>query len=119
VTAALYHQKLARALDRMGSMFAVSDILERIADGRMQSFVEGESWMITQIFEFPRGRALDVFMMIGDLDDCLKLFDRALIYAKENGIGLVSGNARRGWRPYAEARGWRIKATSYLYEREP
>jgi len=34
-----YEQKLARVLDRMGSVYLVSDILTAISRGEMQSFV--------------------------------------------------------------------------------
>ena len=37
MTAALYHRKLARVLERMGSTYLVSDILSAIAEGKMQS----------------------------------------------------------------------------------
>jgi hypothetical protein len=41
VTAPIYHKKLERALDYQGGLYALTDILERISDGRMQSWVQG------------------------------------------------------------------------------
>ena len=56
MNAPLYHRKLQRALDIQGGLFALPDILERISDGRMQSWVHNNSWAITQISIYPRRR---------------------------------------------------------------
>ena len=45
-----YHRKLKRVLDRMGGLNTLHDILEAIAAGRMQSFMEGDSWAITRVW---------------------------------------------------------------------
>ena len=57
MTAHPYHAKLARCLDRHGRPLHVCDILERDRGGRMQSFAEDNSWVITQSFNFPRAGA--------------------------------------------------------------
>ena len=84
VTAHLYHQKLARGLDRMGGLYTLNDILTAIAEGRMQSFVEGNSWAITQVVSFPRAKVLEVFAAVGDLDDLRILHDRIIDFAAED-----------------------------------
>ena len=53
----------------MGGLYTLNDILTAIAEGRMQSFVEGNSWVITQVMSFPRAKVLEVFAAVGDLDD--------------------------------------------------
>jgi hypothetical protein len=118
MTAAPYHQKLARTLDRMGGLYAVSDILERIADGRMQSFVEGNSWAITQISVYPRGRTLDLLFTIGDIKDYRALNEKILAFAEKMDIGLVTTIGRRGWLPYARECGWKVKTSSYVYYKD-
>ena len=60
MNAAPYHVKFAKALARQGDLYTLQDILDRLADGRMQSFAENNSWMITQISNFPRRRVLEV-----------------------------------------------------------
>ena len=62
MTAHPYHRHLARALERMGAVYTVSDILAAIAEGRMQSFTDGDSWAITQVVDYPRARMLDVLV---------------------------------------------------------
>ncbi|HJY89163.1 MAG TPA: hypothetical protein VJ255_02755, partial [Candidatus Acidoferrum sp.] len=76
-----YHRKLERVLARMGGLYTLHDILSAIADGRMQSFAEGDSWAITRIMDHPRGRSLEIFAVVGGLDDLRVLHDRLVIYA--------------------------------------
>jgi hypothetical protein len=118
VTAHPFHRKLARALDRMGGSYSVSDILSAIGAGKLQSFTEGDSWAITKVVDFPRVRMLEIMVALGDLKACRKLHDRILNYARDNDIGLVQAYGRRGWINDAAARGWKVKTTSYLYQRE-
>jgi hypothetical protein len=118
VNAHPYHRRLARALDRMGGAYLVQDILAAIAAGRMQSFAEGDSWAVTQVVDYPRTRMLDILVALGDLEECRKLHDRVLQYARDNDIALVQAYGRRGWIDDAKSHGWRVKTTSYLYQRE-
>lgn len=113
-----YHRHLARALDRWGGVYTVSDILAAISEGKMQSFTEGDSWAITQVVQFPRARMLEILLVLGDLEACRKLHDRVLQYARDNDISLIQAYGRRGWINDAERRGWRVKTTSFLYQRE-
>lgn len=118
MTAHPYHKRLARALERMGGLYTVSDILGAIAAGRMQGFMEGDSWAVTQVIDFPRARMLEILVAVGDLTACRKLHDRIMNYARDNDIGIIQAYGRRGWIGDAERRGWKVRTTSYLYQRE-
>ena len=113
-----YHRKLARVLDRMGSLYTVQDILTEIANNRMQSFVEGDSWAITRIAVYPRAKVLEIFAVVGDLDELRTLHDRILIFASEIGAGVIQAYGRKGWLHDAQRRGWTIKAVNYVYQRD-
>lgn len=113
-----YHKRLGRLLARMGGIYTVSDILAAIAEGKMQSFAEGDSWAITHVIQFPRARMLEILVAIGDLDECRILHDRILQYARDNDISLIQAYGRRGWIADARSHGWKVRATSYLYQRE-
>lgn len=118
MNAPIYHHKLERALDRQGGLFTLTDILERVADGRMQSWVEGNSWAVTQISVFPRRRLLEIVAVVGDLGDCRILHDRLIGFAKEMGLDLIAAYGRLGWIRDAKRNGWKIKAQSYLYHKD-
>jgi hypothetical protein len=113
-----YIPRLARALDRMGGAYAVQDILTAIAEGRMQSFAENDSWAVTQVVDYPRTRMLDILVALGDLEECRKLHDKVLQYARDHDIGLVQAYGRRGWIGDAISHGWKVRTTSYLYQKE-
>ena len=117
MNATVYHRKLARVLDRMGGLYSVQDILTAIARGKMQSFVENNSWAITQIAVYPKAKVLEIVAVVGDLDDLRVLHDRVLEYATNMGIGVISAYGRKGWLPDAEKRGWTVKSRSFVYQR--
>jgi hypothetical protein len=118
MNAPLYHKRLERALDYQGGLYALPDILERVADGRMQSFVHNNSWIVTQISIFPRRRVLDIIGAVGDLGDCRILHGKILAFANEMNVDLVAAYGRRGWARDAERNGWKIKTISYLYHKD-
>ena len=118
MTAHPYHAKLARVLARMGGLYTPQDILAAIAANKMQSFVEGDSWVITQVGLFPRGKVLEVIAVVGGLDDLRVLHDRILDYARDIGASVIQAYGRKGWLPDAVKRGWKVKARSFVYQRE-
>ena len=118
MNAPFYHRKLERALDVQGGLFSLADILERIADGRMQSWVHANSWAITQISIYPQRRLLEIVAAIGDLRDCRILHGQILAFANEMNVDLVAAYGRRGWARDADRNGWKIKTTSYLYHKD-
>jgi hypothetical protein len=113
-----YHKKMSRVLDRMGGSYLLDDVLTAIHDGKMQSFVSNNSWLITQVLDHPRARELRIFAIVGDLADIDSLQDQIFVYANEVGAGLVSAFGRFGWTPHARKRGWRIKARNYVYVKD-
>jgi hypothetical protein len=113
-----YEQKLARVLDRMGAVYTLGDILERLDDGRMQSFSRGNSMLVTQINCYPRAKALDWIAAVGDLEDCKVIHDEAVAFANKHDISLIRAYGRRGWMPFARDRGWRTLTTNQVYVKE-
>ena len=114
-----YHRKLARVLDRMGSVYLVQDILAAIAENRMQSFCVGNSWAVTQVVDFPRARQLQLVAYVGDLKDVDALHQKIIDFADQANCGLLSTYGRPGWlREGSYARlGWKLKAKNFLYHR--
>jgi hypothetical protein len=115
---AVYHRKLARVLDRMGGVYLPQDILARIADGRMQSFAHRNSWLITEVNQFPRALAMDWIAAVGDLDDWRILHHDAIRFADRNNVSLIRAYGRRGWFPLIRDHGWRRLTVNQVYLRE-
>jgi len=118
MNAHLYHSRMARVLDRMGGLYLLSDILSAIDCGRMQGHVEGNSWVVTQINNFPRAKVLDVVAYVGDLKDGEALHARMLSFADRHNAGVLRATGRMGWIPNALAYGWRLKAKNFVYMKE-
>ena len=118
MNAPIYHKKLQRALDFQGGLYSLNDILERIANGTMQSWALNNSWAVTQISIYPRRRVLEIVAAVGDLRDCRLLHGKILAFASEMNVDLVAAYGRRGWARDADRNGWKIKSESYLYHRE-
>jgi hypothetical protein len=112
-----YEQKLARVLDAMGGLFTLNDILERVHDGRMQSFAVNNTVAFTEIQVFPRARKLHVVALVGDLADGEAMHAKILDYASSINAGLVSAYGRRGWLDLAREHGWRLIAKGNLYQK--
>lgn len=113
-----YHAKLSRVLDRMGGLYVLNDILTEVAQGRMQSFVEDDSWALTRVAQYPRAKVVEVLAVVGKLDKARVLHDRILVFAAEIGAGIVMAYGRSGWMPDAKKRGWKVKAKNYVYQKE-
>ena len=114
----IYHRKLARVLDRMGAVYTLGDILDRLADGRMQSFAHGNSMLVTQISPFPRAKALDFVAAVGDIEDWRPIHDDAVRFADSQDISLIRAYGRRGWMPFIRDHGWRTLTTNQVYVKE-
>jgi hypothetical protein len=114
----VYMRKLAKALDRGGSLYILQDILDAIAEGRMQSFVARDSWAITQVHAFPRAKALEIIAVVGDLGDGEALHDQVVAFAEDTGCGLIMAHGRLGWLKRAQAHGWKVLSKSMVFAKE-
>ena len=56
--------------------------------------------------------------MVGNVDELRLLHDRLLIFAAEIGASVIQAYVRKGWLADAQRRGWKIKARSFVYQRE-
>jgi hypothetical protein len=91
-------ERLARrALVRAGDLYSLEDIIVRLADGRMQQFVQGESWLVTQVVDYPRARVLEFFLVVGSGPDLVYLEDQAVYYAISIGATQIRAFGRPGW----------------------
>ena len=109
----LYRAKLANALDRAGNLYTVDDIFTAIAEDRMQSFAEGNTWAITEVNTFPQRKIVTIAYVIGDLRDARILHDRVLAFAESIGATMIRSFGRLGWAKDARKNGWRTAGQIY------
>lgn len=111
-------QKLNKALAVAGDTYTFEDILHEINEGHMQSFVEGESWVVTQIVDFPRKRYLEIVFAVGNLDELRVIYPLLEQFAGEIQADGLRAFGRPGWMRQFEIdkHGW--VETTRVYVRE-
>lgn len=107
-------QQLERGLREMGGTHSITDIINGVQSGTLQSFIEGETWAVTTIVETPKKRILEIWLVVGDMPDAEKLHDTVEAYARAHGCHMLRTIARKGWVKQARPRGWTNGHTVYL-----
>lgn len=108
-----FPKEMARMLDIHGGLYTVEDIFEHLQSGKMQSFAEGDTWVITQVNQFPRKKVLEVVFVIGDLETLHKISPRLDAYREEIGADFLMATGRLGWlRRHFE--GWKPLSVNYI-----
>lgn len=116
--AAVYRAKLAKALERAGNLYSLADLLERIADGRMQAHVSRETIAVTEISVYPKARTLTMILLVGDLDDGEDLHRQVLDFARKTECDAVVAQGRVGWARLAKSHGWKTVSTNMVFRKE-
>lgn len=77
------------------------DVFTLCLAGRMQLWTEGESAVVTEIVQFPRMKALTVFLASGKLEEVSVLMPQVEAFALKNGCTRLNGIlARKGWERF-------------------
>ena len=113
-----YHEKLEKALARAGGLYELSDLLERIADGRMQAHVSRETVAVTEISVYPKRRVLTIILLAGDLADGEDLHRQVLDFARRVEVGAIVTQGRDGWARLAKDHGWDIVSKNIIFRKE-
>jgi hypothetical protein len=116
--AVVYRMKLAKALERAGGLYELGDLLERIADGRMQAHVSRETIAVTEISVYPRRRVLTIILLAGDLSDGENLHEQVFAFARKVKCDAVVAQGRHGWARLAKSHGWKIVSQNMVFRKE-
>jgi hypothetical protein len=108
-------KKMERVLRRGGDLYTFDDIMQAIEEHRMQSFVNGNTWIITQIHAFPRRKVLEIAFVVGYIEEAVKALPRIYGFAKAVGATRVTGFGRDGWWEFAQP-GWKKLGAMYSKE---
>ena len=114
-----YLQQLQELLHDMGGTHSLEDIRALIENGEMQSFVEGDTWAVTSVLQFPQTTVLDIFFIVGELKDFGTLQKKIEIFARDLGVTFMRVYGRPGFeylidrRNWVEGKGWRAGPRVY------
>jgi len=100
-------------LEEYGGFYTVEDILQLIQEGKMQSFAKGDTWVVTQVNEFPRKKVLDIVFVVGDMEDLHELEPQLEAFKQEIGAEMMTSMGRMGWLRKA-FKGWEARSINFV-----
>jgi len=101
-----------KALKLGDNLFNLDDIQECLKNGKMQGHVEGDTWVITQVHEWPRRKSVNILYVVGSLGNALAIEDKLIDWAKSIDADLITTVAREGWGKFVTP-GWKKIGTLY------
>lgn len=102
-------------LKEQGGFYTMSDILDQIDAGAMQSFAKGDSWLVTRILDFPRRTAIEVVFAYGDLDDLKAMESEVEQFRSDVNADCLLASGRMGWKA-VKTDGWKYISSNYIKE---
>lgn len=105
-----------RALDVAGKTHGPEDVARAVNEGRMQAWTANDSLVVTEVLTYPKGRALNVFLAVGRLEDVMSLQPAIEKFGREHGCAVMRMEGRRGWRNVLPEYGWK-EDKKVIYER--
>ena len=94
------------ALARAGGTHTYEDVLQSISVGDMFFWPASKSCMVTEIVQYPRLRALHVFLAAGDLAEIKNMESSLISFAKSLKCSALSMSGRKGWTKALKELGW-------------
>jgi len=101
-----YRELLEMALARAGGTHTYEDVLELISVGDMFFWPASKSCMVTEIVQYPRKRALHVFLAAGDLAEIKDMESSLIAFAKSLKCSALSMSGRKGWTKALKDMDW-------------
>ena len=85
------------ALEYADGCFTIEDIRNRVASGQYQFWPGANSAVITEVIQYPRKRALHIFLAGGQMDELASMYPDVEAYARFRECTSVTLSGRRGW----------------------
>lgn len=101
-----YRELLEMALARAGGTHTYEDVLNLISIGEMFFWPASKSCLVTEIVQYPRLRALHVFLAAGDLTEIKDMESSLISFAKSLKCSAISMSGRKGWAKALKELGW-------------
>lgn len=105
-------RKLAKALELGGGVYTLDEILRSIHSGKMQGHVNGETWAVTEVQNFPRQKVVHILLVVGTLEEAIQLENEIITWAKSIGVTRLTAIGRDGWWK-VRTPGWGEVGTMY------
>ena len=104
------------ALRRSGDTHSEASVLREIYEHRAQFWCSPDSFVVTEIVDYPLKRVLRVALAGGELADILACFhDQVLAWGREQGCVEAEFNGRLGWHRCLPAR-WKRRSETCVFD---
>lgn len=93
-------EKIARfekALAQAGNTHTIGDVMQRIDERKAVCWTNGESIVITEVLAYPRLRACNFWLVVGNLHECVALQPAIDEWARGEGCSVATATGRMGW----------------------
>jgi hypothetical protein len=100
-------RRLQRALECGGPTHRLSDVIDRVKDSKAQFWEHQDAVIISEVNEFPLLKALNFWLISGDLQDVIALEPKVCAWGREQGCTIATATGRRGWGRVGHHLGWR------------
>lgn len=110
--------KIEEALWRGGATHSFADVVTRVGERRAQWWQSPDerAVIITELHDYPRLRAVNYWLVAGDLEQCAILVPKIEAWAIGEGCARAIGQGRGGFVRMAESLGARPVGVAFVKE---
>jgi len=106
-------RRFQRALDIAGGTHNTHDVMAAVQSGKMQSWQEGQSVVVTEVLGAPQTNICNVFLVAGNMEEIMSIQPRVVKFAKEMGCSKITMRGRPGWAKVLPEYGWHAPGVMY------
>jgi len=97
------------ALEYAGGTHTIEDIEAGLTSGQFTFWPGQRCAIVTELNVYPRFKALNIFLVGGDLQEILEMEPHICAWAKAHGCERVYQIGRPGWKRALEAHGYQVR----------
>lgn len=108
-------RRLERSLACAGPTHRVEDVVAAVRVGQAQWWGNDDAAIVTELLSYPLCRAVNFWLISGELKAALALEPEILAFARAEGCSLAIANGRKGWghRLAGGGTGWQLHSYNF------
>lgn len=107
-------RRFEKALHLAGRTHTVEDVLAKVREGRAQFWGDDDASVVTEVLSYPRLKAVNLWLVSGELQRCLAMEGEIFDWAREQGCSVATATGRPGWLRIVPALGWKLRAYQWF-----
>lgn len=109
-------QNICNALEYADGTHTFDDVVSMVFSGKVVFWPYKDSFLITEVLEYPQKRVLHVFLAGGVLEDLCDVQDKLKELARKSNCTALSLCGRRGWLKPLAVYGWKPGGSTLVCE---